>query len=64
MSILISSMGQKWALDEAALQQAVGTIGPILVAIDASHSAFQLYRSGGMYFSSFLISYYHFTPLV
>lgn len=32
--------------DESALQEAVATIGPVSIGIDASHGSFQLYSSG------------------
>ena len=34
---------------EPALQQAVGTVGPVCVGIDAAHSSF-IYYSGGVYY--------------
>jgi cathepsin L len=51
----ISSFIDVKSKDESALKQAVGSVGPVSVAIDASHISFQLY-SHGVYHSYFCSS--------
>ncbi len=50
----VSSFVDVKSKDEDALQQAIGTYGPVSIAIDASHISFQLYSHG--VYHSFLCS--------
>jgi cathepsin L len=55
----MSSYVEVKAKDENALQQAIANVGPVATAVDASHTSFQLYKSGGR--DSFFVKLYFFT---